>query len=302
MISKHTYNGLTWIDIKSPVQDELLHVSDEYSVPNFITTELLEPSMRSKVDLYDNFIYVVLHFPQVQKELADIEVDFLIGKNFFITVRYNDNEIIENFIAKLEGNTTHSSNKNLTHSGLLFVSLMKKHYQQLLNDLDDLAKKIKDIEYAIFKGNQERMVRAISFISRELIDFNRAVRFHKDVLESFQYVGVEFFGEEFQYHTSLLRSEFNKIHSVLESHRETLSELQRTNDSLLSTKQNSIMKKFTVISFVTAPLVLITGIFGMNVNDNIIFIQKVEDFFLIIGIMAIISLLMVIFFKLRQWL
>jgi magnesium transporter len=179
---------------------------------------------------------------------------------------------------------------------------MKKYYHKLLIDLDTLAHNIAIIERSIFAGKQEKVVKDISFVSRKLIDFNRAVCLHKDVIESYYYSGVEFFGQSYAYNASILKAEFGKVYSVLLSHKETLAELQKTNDSLLSTKQNNIMKNFTIISFVTFPLMLVTGIFGMNTNENIIFIQEMKDFITVIVAMILTSIAMFLFFKLQKWL
>lgn len=259
MISRYTYQGLTWIDALSPTADELVLLSDEFSIPHHLSGELLEPTMRSKTDLYDNFIYVVLHFPQIENEKEDEEIDFLIGKNFFITVRYEESAVINALLYKLENSATVANNKIFSHPSTLFVSLMKKYYHKLLIDLDTLARNIATIERSIFSGNQEKVVKEISFISRELIDFNRAVCLHKDVLDSYYYSGVEFFGQSYAYNASILKAEFGKVFSVLQSHKETLAELQKTNDSLLSTKQNSIMKNLTIVSFITFPLLLLAA-------------------------------------------
>lgn len=302
MISRYTYQGLTWVDVLSPTPDELTLLSDEYSIPHHLSTELLEPTMRSKTDLYDDFIYVVLHFPQIEDDKEDEEIDFLIGKNFFISVRYQESRVIDNLLYKLENSSTVANNKIFSHPSTLFVSLMKKYYQKLLVDLDTLARNIGAIERLIFAGKQEKVVKDISFISRELIDFNRAICLHKDVLDSYYYSGVEFFGQSYAYNASILKAEFGKVYAVLQSHKETLAELQKTNDSLLSTKQNSIMKNLTIVSFVTFPLLLFSGIFGMNTTPNLIFIETRTDFLFVIGAMVLTSITMFLFFKLQKWL
>ncbi len=91
MISKYTYKKLTWIDLESPTKDEVYSLMEEYSLPSLVGEELVTQTLRSKVDLYDSLIYMILHFPVVnQKTRKSIEqeVDFVIGKNFIITAHY----------------------------------------------------------------------------------------------------------------------------------------------------------------------------------------------------------------------
>ncbi|MEK7106190.1 MAG: CorA family divalent cation transporter, partial [Patescibacteria group bacterium] len=125
---------------------------------------------------------------------------------------------------------------------------------------------------------------------------------HRDILNSYEIASTRLFGTDYGYYANLVTSEFNKVNSLLESNRDALSELQRTNDSLLSTQTNDIMKTFTIMTFVMMPLTIITGIFGMNTSDNLTFIENKNDFFFVIGAMMITGLVMFLFFKLRKWL
>ena len=81
----------------------------------------------------------------------------------------------------------------------------------------------------------------------------------------------------------------------------TFDNLRLTNDSLLETKQNSIMKVLTIISFITFPLMLFSSLFGMN-TENTPIIGNGLDFWIIIGIMVAVSIVLLIFFKYKKWL
>ena len=65
MISKYTYKGVTWVDLESPTEEELVHVMEEFSIPVLVGEEMHTRSFQSKIDLYPTFIYLILHFPQM---------------------------------------------------------------------------------------------------------------------------------------------------------------------------------------------------------------------------------------------
>jgi magnesium transporter len=82
-----------------------------------------------------------------------------------------------------------------------------------------------------------------------------------------------------------------------------LSELQSTNDSLLSTRSNEIMRALTIITFILTPFTITTSIFTMNVgSDRLIFIKDFGDFWFVIGVMGLMALVMFLFFRHRKWL
>jgi magnesium transporter len=83
MIQKYHSGNLVWVDLFSPTIDEIRQVVNEYNIHPLVAHELNIPTLRPKVDLYDNFIYLILHFPSLHRNgdggQDDQEVDFIMG-------------------------------------------------------------------------------------------------------------------------------------------------------------------------------------------------------------------------------
>lgn len=276
---------------------------EEFSLPSVVGEESLSNTLHSKVELFDDCIHMILHFPPSDRDVAkgnEQEIDFIISHDVLITVHYESIYPIDQFAKLFEKTINHQ--KHALHGGLLFVQLMKQIYQHSLHKLDAITKTIQEIEYYIFNGKEDMMVKKISYTGRKLLGFKQALRFHHDILRSYDTASTRLFGQDYGYHASIVLSEFNKTNSLLESNRDALAELQRTNDSLLSTKTNDIMRTFTIMTFVMMPLTIITGVFGMNTSMSLIFIQDRADFFFVLGAMIFTGLTMFLFFKIRKWL
>ena len=304
MISKYKYKKLTWIDLESPTQDEVKSVMKEYDIHPLVANELLSPTLKPKVDLYDNFIYLILHFPAYQHShgsSTEQEVDFIIGKSFIVTTHYEVIDSLHEFSKVFEVNVIIDKSHIGGHAGFLFFYIIKELYKSLLTELNNIDKSLNNVEELIFEGKEKEMVQELSLINRDLLNFKQAIRLHGDVLLSLEAAGEQFFGQKFSYYLRAITGEYNKIASQLEGNHETLSELRKTNDSLLSTKQNEIMKILTTMAFVTFPLTLIAGIFGMNTVDMPI-IGTHGDFLKVMGIMLFGTFLMFLFFKHKKWL
>ena len=71
--------------------------------------------------------------------------------------------------------------------------------------------------------------------------------------------------------------------------------------SSVSFRMNDVMKVLTIISTIFIPLTFIAGIYGMNF-ENMPELGWKYGYFIIVGIMAAISLLMIVFFKKKKWL
>ncbi len=305
MISRYSAHGLTWVDLESPTPEETAHIVEEFGLPHLVGEEMSDHTLRSKVDLYSDFLYLILHFPIIGKNpgsSTEQEIDFVISRKFIITVRYEAVDRVSEFAKVFEAHTLHEDPTAAHHGGYIFMQMMKEFYRKSLAELEELTETIKDIERQIFESHEVSTVRRISTTSRKLLDFKQSIRFHGEVLRSYESASKRLFGDDYTYYAEIITSEYRKVNSILESHRDVLAELQRTNDSLLSTKSNEIMKNFTIMTFVMLPLTLITGIFGMNTVPELIFIKSFDDFFFIIGAMTIMGIILFLFFKLRRWL
>jgi magnesium transporter len=87
----------------------------------------------------------------------------------------------------------------------------------------------------------------------------------------------------------------------MNSSRASLLELRETNNSLLTTKQNELMKTFTIMAFLMLPLSLIAGVFGMNA-EHMPIIGNAFDFWIVLGCMLAVVVVFFAFFKYKRWL
>jgi len=61
MVKKISHQGITWIDVTSPTKDEVQDLAKEHDLHPLLQNELLSPSLRSKVDVYEEYLFLVLH-------------------------------------------------------------------------------------------------------------------------------------------------------------------------------------------------------------------------------------------------
>ncbi|OHA84043.1 MAG: hypothetical protein A2937_02515 [Candidatus Yonathbacteria bacterium RIFCSPLOWO2_01_FULL_47_33b] len=303
MISRYTYKDLVWIDVQSPTSEEVRGLMDEFNIHPLAADELLTPTLRPKVDLYPDFIYLILHFPIISHKHEggrEQEIDFIIGKKFLITTHYDLIDPLHEFSKVFEVNSILERSNIGDHAGFILFYIMKELYKMLDRELDHVNHDFTDIEAKIFGGKERDMVNSISHLNRDLLNFRQTLRPHKEVLESFEVAGTKFFGQDFSYYLRTIVGEHYKISAILDGHRETILELRDTNDSLLTTKTNETIKTLTTLSFVIFPLSLIAGIFGMNTNELPI-VGRPHDFWMVIGIMLIGVLGMFVYFKYKKW-
>jgi len=302
MVTKYSHNGLTWIDVEAPTGDEVKALMSEYHIHPLVGEEFMIPSEKTKVDVYDHYLYLTLHFPtrEGSKETSH-EIDFLVGTNYCITLHYEPIEALTTFSKVFETHSILNKKEEGEHGGFLFYFIVKKLYAAVGYDLDGIKSRLQHVEREIFKGNERDQVFELSTQSRKLLDCKQTLFGHKEVLESFKEASAKFFGPAFLPHADLLVDEHVRTYTTILASKEFLHDLRDTNDSLLSAKQSEIMKLFTVSAFVTFPLVLTVEILSIPSVANPLH-GNPHDFWIIIGVVVVAAYGMFNYFKSKKWL
>lgn len=303
MIKTYTYRNITWLDVESPNENDVSELIKRHGLHPLVGEELLSATKKSRIDVYKNYLFLALHIPIRTKlnnkyVVVEKEVDFIIGTNFIITSRNEVVEPLHNFARVFETNAILDKSGIGEHAGHIFYYMMKKIYGQMNEDLENIKDALNEVEKHIFLGHERKMVEVLSELSRELIDFKQTSRLHKEVLESFTTVPKDFFNKNFDNFVEDLQTEYASVHELVINDRELLNDLRDTNDSLLSTKQNENLKLFSILAFVTFPLMLFINLF-MIPSDHTPIIGNAYDWEIITGIVVIGALGMYHFFKKR---
>lgn len=296
-------NGITWIAGSSLTNEEIEKISENFHLNHFLKNELFKPTIQPKINIFGNIIYIVLHFPIFDKHKninKKQEIDFVIGKNFLLTVNYNSEFTpLGEFLDKIE--QKNSVDYFYDDATILFFRILQYFYQFSLRELDYIQKKIDNIEEQIFLKREKEMVEKISVTSRDVIEFGRSIKPHQRILNSFGEAVFKIFGDEKyrDYFLEILNEYFNLL-NLFESTEDTINSLQETNDSLVSIKSNDEMRIISIIAFTTFPLMLLSSIFGMN-TYYLPIVGTQGDFWIIIGLMIIGVSIMFTIFKKKKW-
>ena len=303
MLKKQNYKAITWVDSETPTKEEARSLMEEFDLSPEVAQDILLPTFKDKITVLKDYIYLILHFPafkHTHNKSHRQEIDFVIGKNFIITNRYESIDAMEKYAKIFEVNSVLDKNKNEVDPGRLFLAMMRTIYQSLSDELDSINYLLREAEKNIFAGKEKDMVFELSRVGREIINFNHIVTPHGNILESLKENGEKIFGKDFSLELSQVTNEYYKIIKILENVTEVLRELRETNNSLLSTKQNEIMKTLTIFTFFALPFSIITGFFQMNtVNTPII--GSENGWFFIVGIEIFVLIIVYLIAKKKKW-
>lgn len=297
--------SVTWINIFNPTSEDLGHLVKNFDIHPLILNELTRPTLRPKVEGYDDHFYMVLHFPIFSQETRTTlsrEIDFVFTKNALITVHYEKIAPFEELFSQCESDEEFRRLHLRGNSAFLLHKIITTLFEFSLRELDHIRQNVDDIEKKIFEGKKhQKVIEEISVIRRDILNFRRTIRPEGQALESLAERGALFFGAELRPYFSDLIGSYARVMNLLENQKETIEALHDTNESLLTTKSNEIMKTFTILAFITFPLSLLVSILGIPSEHNPI-IGRPFDFWIILGIVGVTMAGMLYYFKRRDWL
>lgn len=285
MITRHTYGKVTWLDIDKPTREDTNALLSEFNLHPILCNDLLSPSLRQKVDKYDDCIYLVLHFPvpHHDREHTIHEIDFVIGQDYIITVRYDALDPLHHFSKAFEVNSILGETDEKNHAGYFLYYMLKKLYDSTSIALSLIGERLSIVEDGIFSGNEYRMVKDLSVIQRDVLLYHRSLRNHKSILHTFQENAIKFFGDEYAHWTGALIGEYLKVEEKLDDRKEMVNALRTTNDSLLAAKTNMTMRSLTLTSVPIFLATLAATLFIAETKGSPIHESKFA-FFMLVGI------------------
>ncbi len=261
--------GLRWIQIESPGADELAWLEDEFGFHELDIEDVRSRRQRPKVDDYPDYLFVVLHFPWYDKaheRLVTAELNAFIGRDYLITIPNVPIKPLQNLFGRLEHDDEARTEFFQKGSGYLFYEALDTLYKYCFPILDQMGRKLADIDDAIWEEERfESVVRLISNVKQEIIAYRLIVKPQRPVLRLLERDTARFLPEDLEVYYDDLIDQAERLWDVLEGYKEALEGLESTNESAISHRQNSILRTLTVLTVGFMPMTFVTGLFGMNV-------------------------------------
>lgn len=294
---------VTWVDIQDPTSEDIRYLKERFKFHPLVLGELIPPGHRPKVEHHADYLFMILYYPIYSKEKRETrprELDIIITKDTIITSHYRSvlplKALFDNCNLYKESRRTYMSEG----SGQLLFYILSGFWKTCLTKLVQLDKRIDEIEKDIFKGKEKEMVTEISFVKTDIINFWRIIEPQQEILQSLVNEGTAFFGQALSPHFFDILGTYGRALNSIKSSKETILALEDTNQSLLSTRTNEIIRILTVFSVIVLPLTLIASIWGMNVF--VPFAEASVGFWFIMGIMFFTTIFMFIYFRKKGWL
>ncbi len=291
----------TWFNVDGIHQTTIMQeIADGFQFDNFIIANVMNAHSRPKVIEHDNCLFLSIKMLQVSEtsNLISFEnLSLILTKSVLISFQEKAGDVFEPV-----RNRIRKQRKRIINSGpdyLLFALLdvVVDNYIYILSVLGD---KIENLEEELLQNPGKSVIDTINVHKRELNYLRKNILPTREMLLNLTKIDSDFINHKNHIHFKELQNNINHAIEISDSYREILSDQLNIYHTSMSTKLNDIMKFLTVFSVVFIPLTFIAGIYGTNF-DVLPELHYKYSYFIMLGIMLVIAVGMLIYFKRKKW-
>ena len=295
--------GLRWINIERPRQADLAWLAERFDFHPLDYEDVGSRNQRPKVDEYDDYLFIVLHFPRYDKAVGRLnaaEVDLFVGPDFLVTIPNEPLQPIEYLFERVRTNEELRDSLFSKGPGYLLYRIVDDLVDASFPMLRKIGNKLERIEGEIFEGESADVVRDISNAKQEIINFRKIVRPQRAAFRDLERNKARYITEDLDIYFDDILDASERVWDMLENYKEVVEGLEDTNESAIAHRTNATFRVLTAISVIVLPLTLVASIWGMNVR-----VPGEADtlaFYLVLGLMLAMLVGLILFFRRRGWL
>jgi magnesium transporter len=295
--------GLTWVHLDGPSLETVNELALRFGWHELDVEDVLSKRQRPKIDEYTEYLFAVLHFPVYDKQVQRLnaaELDVFLGPDYVVTLPNVELLPVTRLFRRCEVDEELRERLFAKGSGRLLYEILDDLFDYCFPILDKIGHKLDTVEDQMFEGRADEVVRDISNVKQEIISYRKIIKPERSTLRLLERRVERFLPEELDLYFDDIVDAAERVWDLLDNYKEVVEALEDTNESVISHRQNDVLRVLTVISTIALPLTLIASIFGMNVDFP--GFGGAEAFWIVIGVMLATAIFMVGFFRYKRWL
>jgi magnesium transporter len=293
---------LRWINIERPRQIDRAWLEEHFDFHPLDYEDVFSRNQRPKVDVYDDYMFVVLHFPAYDKQIGRLnaaELDVFVGPDYVVTLPNQPIPPLEYLFERVRTRDDLREQLFSKGPGYLLYKIVDDCVDASFPMLRKMGNKLERLEEDILEGRSAEIVRDLSNVKQEIINFRKIVRPQRVALRDLERTR-RYIPEDLEVYFDDIIDASERIWDMLENFKEVVEALEDTNESVLAHRLNDVLRILTAFSVIMLPLTFIASVFGMN--THVPGEESITGFWVVIGVMVVVLVGMLTLFRKRGWL
>ena len=294
--------SVLWLDLCDIDDNDIDLLTNVFNLHPLTVEDFIMPSARPKVEEFQDYLFLVVFSLQSgsnnQKfKIHMIEIDCCLGRNFLITFRSE----VSNTVNICKERVKKQSPIIMHGADMLLYSILDScidNYFPLINEFDNTVDAMSD---ELFQVPTQNTLKKIYHLKNDIMSLRRTIGPQADVISLLSRGTFKFITPGNQLYFRNVYDNMARFNDTVGALRDIISGAMEAYVSIVSNRLNEVMKTLTVITTIMMPLTLIASIYGMNFKFMPM-LGHTLGFHVIIGLMVIITVIMLLYFRRRKWL
>jgi magnesium transporter len=295
-------NGITWLDIDGLDDDTVIRSTGErFGLHPLLLEDVLNFDHRPKLEEYQDNLFVVCKMLSLDEETGGIDmeqVSFVLSKGTLISFQERPGDILEPIRERIRKNLGRVRKHGPDYLLYALLDVIVDNYFLIV---ERVGERIQELErkVTVRPGNEDLLT--IQEIRSLLITVNRYVTPTRELAGRLNTVQSELIEKGTRRYINDLQDHTVYIADSINTFRDMLTNLENTYHAGVNMRMGQVMKLLTVISTIFIPLTFIVGVYGMNF-DHMPELHWHYGYFIVMGAMLSISIVMLLWFRRKRWL
>lgn len=292
---------ITWVSVEGLHDTKIIgKIGESFDIHPLVLEDILNTNQRPKLDDFEKYLYVVLKmlfFDPKENKVKSEQVSLILGKNFVVSFEESKKDIFETIKTRIR---TGKGRVRKFEADYLAYALLDVVIDNYFSILEKIGERIEDLEEDLMSNPKNEVLQGLYELKREMIYLRKSVWPLREVLSKLERKESALFKKKTEIYLKDLYDHTVQIIDTIETYRDMTSGMLDLYLSSVSNKMNEVMKVLTIISTIFIPLTFIAGIYGMNFE----FMPELTweyGYFIVLGIMLLISAGMLYFFRRKKW-
>ena len=298
---KNDPQSIIWLDIGNHSADEARRLLEkEFGIHPLAVNDALRERHPPKFEVFDDCTFLLfkgLSADSGNIDCSTIQLALFIGERFLVTRHSGESQSIE----RLQDETFGDSSRMARGPAALALRLIRIMIDRYLNIILALEPRLEQMEQELLAAPRDEMLAELGGYKSDLKKLRRTFVYHQQVLTDLQAPGLPGFTEELEHEINDVFEQQERANSLTTLYYELAADLIDSYISIASHRLNQVMKILTIITAVFVPLSFLAGIYGMNF-DHMPELHSPSGYFILLGVMASIALLLLFIFRKMRWL
>ena len=291
---------VTWFKIIGVHDPGAVHrVCEVYSVHPLVQEDILNTQQRPKMEEFDEHLFMVLKIPKLAGDGLELEqISLVLGGGFVLAFCEDVSSPIQLVEKRL---MLPKSRLRRMGPDYLCYALCDAVVDSFYPVVETLAEQIEAMEKQILENPSNELLATINAQRGLIQELRKAARANREVVEDLQTTEVELVQETtIPYIRDVCDHALQVIESI-DSLKESLANLLDVYQNAMSNRLNEVMKVLTIIATLFIPLTFLAGLYGMNFK-HMPELDIKWAYPLLLGIMFLLIVVMLSFFRRKKWL